>query len=132
MSEENNNQQSDQTTNSNNTTSEQPKVEVQPAAGSNDNLFCALAYTGLLFFLPLVIEPKTQFKTFHANQALLLLIFTVVSQMISYFLFIIFIGIILLPIVSLISFIFFILGIVNALNGKMERLPVIGEWDLLK
>jgi uncharacterized membrane protein len=38
---------------------------------------CALAYTGYLFFLPLLTSPKSKFARFHANQGLLVLLTTV-------------------------------------------------------
>lgn len=37
----------------------------------------ALAYLGILFFLPLVVTPVTRYGKFHANQGLLLLLTSV-------------------------------------------------------
>lgn len=37
-------------------------------------IMAALAYFGILFFLPLVTHPNSSFGKFHANQGLLLLI----------------------------------------------------------
>ncbi len=128
----NNSQNTDTTTstqNPNQNTTEPLKVEVQ-SISSNDKLIAALGY--LIFFLPLVIEPKSDFKTFHANQSLLLLIFVVLGNIIGMILTFILIGILIVPLVNLFGFILFILGIVNAFNGEKKRLPVIGQFDLLK
>jgi uncharacterized membrane protein len=125
MSENNsNNTQTQQNTNQPNS-----NVQVQPA-GSNDNAIAALGY--LIFFVPLLVEPKTEFKTFHANQGLLLLIFMVGGSIVSAVLTVILIGAILWPLLMLYGFVVGIMGIVNALNGKKARLPLIGQWDLLK
>lgn len=135
MSEENNNVKVEETVTTSTTTNEVPKVEATKveavtSTNSNDNLIAASAY--LLFFVPLLVEPKSAFKTFHANQGLLLLIFLVVGQIVGYILMFVLIGFLIVPLVYLASFIYFILGIINALNGKQERLPLIGQWDLIK
>ncbi len=104
-------------------------VEAQ-SAGSNDNAIAAVAY--IIFFIPLLVEPKTEFKTFHANQGLLLLIFWVAGSIISSILATVLIGFFIGAFVGIFGFIFLIMGIVNALNGKQDRLPLIGKWDLLK
>ncbi len=112
------------------TQSQTPEVPSNQGISQSDRSIAALGY--LIFFLPLVIEPKTEFKFFHANQSLLLLIFTVIGNLLASFLTIILIGLILFPIVNVLAFILFILGIVNAFNGEKKRLPVIGNFDLLK
>jgi len=135
MTEANNangSQNADTITNTQNTSqnpTESLKVEVQ-SSSSNDKLVAALGY--LIFFLPLVIEPKSDFKTFHANQSLLLLIFVVAGNIIGVMLTFILIGVLIVPLVNLFGFVLFILGIVNAFNGEKKRLPLIGQFDLLK
>ncbi len=135
MTEANNangSQNADTITNTQNTSqnpTESLKVEVQ-SSSSNDKLIAALGY--LIFFLPLVIEPKSDFKTFHANQSLLLLIFVVAGNIIGVMLTFILIGVLIVPLVNLFGFVLFILGIVNAFNGEKKRLPLIGQFDLLK
>jgi len=112
------------------TQSQTPEAPSNQDISQSDRSIAALGY--LIFFLPLVIEPKTEFKFFHANQSLLLLIFTVIGNLLASFLTIVLIGLILFPIVNILAFILFILGIVNAFNGEKKRLPVIGNFDLLK
>lgn len=94
-------------------------------------VMAALAYLGILFFLPLVTHPESKFGKFHANQGLNLLIFGVAGNFIG--------GIIpilgwfiIVPLVSLASIVFFIMGLVNALNKETKRLPLIGQFDLIK
>jgi uncharacterized membrane protein len=94
-------------------------------------IMAALAYFGILFFLPLVTNPESTFGKFHANQGLLLLLFGIIGStigtvipIIGWFL--------ILPLVSIASLVFFIMGIVTALNKEMKRLPLIGNYDLIK
>ena len=42
-------------------------------------VFCELAYTGTLFWLPLLICPQEKYARYHANQGLWLLILSVVG-----------------------------------------------------
>lgn len=98
-----------------------------------------LAY--ILFFLPLIACQDSQYGKFHANQGLLLLILSVV-------------GGIALSVVSgilialtwrlfwLTSFLYgafglfiifwVITGLINGFNGKARRLPIIGEFQIIK
>lgn len=99
----------------------------QPASHPSDNIktMAILAViVPILFFLPLVVEPKTAFGTFWSNQAFLLLIAYVVSG----FLRLIFIGYILLVIV----FVFWIMAIVSVCRGEMKPIPLIGEIEIIK
>ncbi len=90
----------------------------------------AIAYFGILFFLPLVTNPQSRFGRFHANQGLMLLILSVIGNTILGI--IPLIGWILLPVFNLIVFIFFVMGFVSTIQGKAKRLPVIGKYDLIK
>ncbi|NLC25752.1 MAG: hypothetical protein GX777_03910 [Fastidiosipila sp.] len=96
----------------------------------------ALAYLGILFFLPLVVTPVTRYGKFHANQGLLLLLTSVAGGIIIAILSAIFFAISwrLIFLGSLLYAVFYIgivvlviLGIVNALGGKAKPLPVIGK-----
>ncbi|WKY46902.1 hypothetical protein Q5O24_11110 [Eubacteriaceae bacterium ES3] len=94
----------------------------------DNKVMAALAY--ILFFLPLIVCPESAYGKFHANQGLVLLIISVAGSIV--FSLIPVIGWILLPIFSLAILAFVILGIVNALNGKANKLPLIGEIVILK
>lgn len=94
-------------------------------------IMAALAYVGILFFLPLVTHPDSSFGKFHANQGLLLLITGIAINTVGSI--IPFIGwFIILPLGWLFTFVLFVMGIVNALGLKKKRLPVIGGFDLIK
>ncbi len=94
-------------------------------------IMAALAYVGILFFLPLVTHPNSSFGKFHANQGLLLLITGIAINTVGSI--IPFIGwFIILPLGWLFTFVLFVMGIVNALGLKKKRLPVIGGFDLIK
>lgn len=115
MTEENKNVENKQT--------KENLADVKPLA--------AIGYLGLLFLVPYLARPKSEFAVFHANQSLLLLITAVavnfvggIIPIIGWFL--------ILPIGGIFVFVLFIMGIVNALNGEMKRLPLIGGFDILK
>lgn len=96
---------------------------------SNEKTMAALAYFGILFFLPLVVTPDSKFGKYHANQGLLLLILGFALSVV-----------VIIPIlgwlVAFVGWIFelvcFIIGLINAINGEEKPLPLIGEITLLK
>jgi uncharacterized membrane protein len=95
---------------------------------NSNKTMAGLAY--ILFFLPLLVCPQSRYGKFHANQGLLLLIVAVVGNIILSIIPII--GWILLPIYALAIFVLFIMGLVNGFTGKVKRLPIIGNFDILK
>lgn len=108
----------------------QPKSTTSPDE-SQLKLISALGYLGLLFLLPYLMFPKEKFAIFHANQGLILLITGVIINVVG--------GIvpilgwfIILPLGNIALLVLFILGVINAFNGHMKRLPLIGNFDLLK
>ncbi|HBG00173.1 MAG TPA: hypothetical protein DDW87_01170 [Firmicutes bacterium] len=87
-----------------------------------------LAY--LLFFLPLITCPESQYAKFHANQSLLLWITGIAGGFILGLIPII--GWIILPFFSIACVILGVIGLVNGLNGVAKELPIIGKYTLLK
>jgi len=87
-----------------------------------------LAY--LLFFLPLIACPESEYARFHANQSLLLLILGIAGNVILSIIPVI--GWMLLPVFGLGVLALFIMGLVNGFGGKAKRLPLIGRFDILK
>lgn len=96
----------------------------------------ALAYLGILFFLPLVVQPVTAFGRYHANQGLILLIASVAGSIVlgiigTVFAFIPYIGwaisSLLWAVYSIGLTVLCIMGIINAINKKMAPLPIIGK-----
>lgn len=90
----------------------------------------AIGYIGLLFLVPLLMHPKSEYCVYHANQGLLLLIVAVVGSTILGIIPVI--GWALMPLWTLAMIILVIIGIVNAVNGRMKPLPVIGGYTILK
>ncbi|MCA1807426.1 MAG: hypothetical protein LC687_06235, partial [Actinobacteria bacterium] len=111
-----------------------PNTPDQPTSGQTEDLeqvkvMAALAYLGILFFLPLVTHPESAFGKFHANQGLLLLLFNIILNTV---LSVTVVGLILVPVVFIFSLVLFIMGLKNALDKKMQRLPLIGGFDIIK
>jgi uncharacterized membrane protein len=87
-----------------------------------------LAY--LLFFLPLITCPESEYAKFHANQSLLLWITGIAGSIILGLVPII--GWILLPFFTIALVLLGVMGLVNGLNGNAKELPFIGKYTLLK
>ena len=99
---------------------------------------CALSYISFLFFLPLVVCPKSKFGKFHANQALVLLLATAIGNVALSILGAVlgivklgFIASILSAVWGLATFLLMILGILNVVSGKAKELPVIGGIKII-
>ena len=96
-----------------------------PSGGGSDaeqnKGMAAIAYIGILFLIPLLAKKDSPFAQYHAKQGLVLFIFEVIASAISW------IPVVgwVLPIAGLILF---IIGLMNALGGKTEPLPVIGQF----
>lgn len=104
-----------------------------------------LAYLWILFFLPLVVCPDSKVGKFHANQGLVMLIFSfavgIISAIVGAF------ALIPVPIVSsifatlsrlislaggLIHLIVFFYELVNILNNQAVEIPILGKFKLNK
>lgn len=83
----------------------------------------ALAYTGLLFFLPQTLFPESDFAGFHGKQGFRLLLLQFAS-----FLFVGVTG----QIISLFATILMIVGIIHVIKGEKKELPVIGKLHFEK
>jgi uncharacterized membrane protein len=93
----------------------------------NDKTMAVLAY--ILFLIPLLaVSNRSEFLNHHVNQGLILFIFAIIGNIISYIIPIPFLGLIFC-----IADIFFVIyGIMQAVNGTTNRLPVIGGFELVK
>ncbi|MFA5693203.1 MAG: DUF4870 domain-containing protein [Acholeplasmataceae bacterium] len=94
----------------------------------NNKTMAGLAY--LIFFLPLVATPDSKYAKFHANQGLNVLLASVLGTVILGIIPII--GWILLPIYGVAVLVLAIMGLVNGFGGKAVRLPLIGNFDIIK
>ena len=94
-----------------------------------NKVFGILAYIGILFLIPLLAAPKSKFAKFHANQGLVLFIAEIILGAVA-----------IIPILgwmvwffgSIAALVLAIMGIINAAGGKMEKLPLIGNFVILK
>ena len=79
-----------------------------------------LSYLGILFIIPMLLKPKSEFVKFHIKQGIVLTIGWVI-------------GMVLYPIFGLGFFvhiaivIFSIMGIINVSEGKMKDLPIVSD-----
>ena len=95
---------------------------------ANEKTMGGLAY--LIFFLPLIACPQSQYARFHANQALVLVIVAVAGNIILGLIPVV--GWIIMPIFSICIVALEIYGLINGFTGKMKKLPVIGSITILK
>lgn len=115
-----------------------------PRDVESTKVVCAISYIGILFFVPLLAYPDSRFAKFHANQALILLIFSVIFRVFCAVAAGIWWALPFLPnfvgnlgggIFDLaewaVPFAAGIFGFVNALNGKAKEIPVIGRFNLI-
>ena len=95
----------------------------------NEKAMSILAYFWILFFLPLVVCPNSAFGRYHANQGLVLLLFSMACNMMWI---IPVLGWIIAAVGGLFAFACLILGVINAAQGRMSPLPLIGGIVLIK
>ncbi|MBE1443988.1 putative membrane protein [Paenibacillus sp. OAS669] len=101
---------------------------VDPADVHQNKWLAVAAY--IIFFIPLLAARQSRFAMYHANQGLVLLLFSIACNIVLGF--IPFIGWILLPIANLATLVLVIIGILQSANGQLKPLPVIGSISLLK
>ncbi len=96
--------------------------KVEKASNQKNVAMAVLCYLGFLVLVPLLTEAKNDaFVKYHIKQGLVLLIFWVIASAITW-----------LPLVGAILWlgvvILMIIGILNAVAGKEEPLPIIGQY----
>lgn len=95
---------------------------------------CSLAYLfGILFFLPLILYPEDKFARFHANQACIILIVTVIGEVVFGILcgFVPLLGI-FCGVVGLLVLIACIWAIIGVVKGEMREIPLLGHYRIIK
>lgn len=90
----------------------------------------ALSYFGILLLIPLLTRKNSPFVRFHLNQAISLFLARVALW--AFALFTGGLGAFLSAIGGIFTFGCAIAGIVNALGGKRTRLPIVGDFEVLK
>jgi uncharacterized membrane protein len=101
-----------------------------PADIERNKAVSMLAYLGILFFLPLVVCPNSRFGRYHANQGLVLFLFSAVGNLA--FRHLLFFGRFFGWIYGVLMLILLIVGMVNAYNGRAVPLPVIGGIRIIR
>ena len=96
--------------------------EVKPDAKDieNNKVLAALAYVGILCFIPLLLKRRSKFAQFHAKQGLFLFIVEVIAMLP----FLVWIGWIAMVVAILYS----ILGVINAMDGKYWKMPYLYKY----
>ena len=91
-----------------------------------ERMISAIAYFWVLFFLPLLLIPRSGFGRFHANQGLLNLILGVVLFLLMR----------LIPglrwLFGLLMLAWPVWGILTAMRGEARPFPIIGQFQLLR
>jgi len=90
-----------------------------------------LSYIGILIIVPLVSEDakKSPFAKFHMNQGLVLLI---ASVAISFVWVIPVLGWLVGFFGGIALFVFWLMALIGALQGKMNKVPLLGDIELIK
>ncbi len=102
-----------------------PQPAYQQSASDNSKTFAILAVVfPILFFLPLVTNPKTEFGTFWANQSLLLLLLSIVGSLTA--------GILIGIAVYIFEVVLWIMALISVCKGEMNPLPLIGGIQIIK
>lgn len=103
------------------------KPEFNPAQQElpepSQRIICAMAYFGVLFFLPLVLLPNSKQGRFHANQGLLLFLLNICMGVAS--------AIFGTGFLSVVSVWLMFYGAANAFRGNMVELPIVGKIRLI-
>jgi len=97
------------------------KKKVVAQKDINDNkIYAILSYLGVLFIIPLLMKPKSEFVKFHVKQGIVLTIGWII-------------GLVLYPVFGLgfvlqiAIIVLSIMGIINVSEGKMKKLPIISD-----
>ncbi len=111
------------------------RAEAKPAASMDDDVkanqnISYLCYFGLLFLIPYLMRPQSDFVKFHSNQGVVLLLASVVGGIIANFV-PVFDGLVEL-IVDILIFVGFVKGLINVNHGVKAELPIIGGIKILK
>jgi uncharacterized membrane protein len=97
---------------------------------SDEKVLSSMAYISILFIVPFLARPDSQYCKFHANQGLVLFL---LGNLITLALkFVPFGHGFLAWIWGLLSFALMIIGILNAAQGHAKELPLIGSIRILK
>lgn len=102
-----------------------------------------LSYLGLLFLVPMLVNKDSAYTKFHVNQGVVIFIAEIALSILGMckgflrhipavgWLLSMLLGL-CISAASIALTVFAVMGIVNALQGKAKKLPVIGNFELIK
>ena len=93
-------------------------------------IFCAAAYFGFFFFLPLIALPDSEDAKFHSNQGLVLFLFGLVLGGIADAAAVALGNV--FEVLAIAYPLLMVYGASNAMKGNMTELPLIGKLRILK
>lgn len=102
---------------------EEQKKSIQPDPKDiEDNKFlAAIAYLGIICFVPLFLKKDSDFAQFHAKQGFILFLVMIIGWFISF-----------IPVVnflfSLLILYFVLSGVYNAWSGRYWEMPILGKY----
>jgi predicted membrane protein len=108
---------------------EEVNVTPDPNDVQSNKVMAILAYFGILFLIPLLAAKESPFARYHTNQGIVLFLFMFVCGILGV---IPKFGWVISSVGYLAGFVFFIIGVINAAGGKMNPLPLIGNFTLIK
>jgi len=88
-----------------------------------------------IFFVPLLTDAKdSKFVRFHVNQSFIYVLASIAATILGSILSVVTFGFgaLLMPVIWIGLLVLWILGLMSAINGEMKRLPLIGNFDLIK
>ncbi len=107
--------------------SQDKKTSDSKNLSNNENKNIGMAVVAyILFFVPLLTDAKDDpFVKYHVHQGFVLFLAAIIANLLSWTFFILMIAGVLMQIGIIILA---IIGIMNALHGKEEPLPIIGQF----
>ena len=115
--------------------------QYDPNDVQQNKAMAVLAYFWVLFLIPLLAAPNSQYARFHANQGLVLFLADIAGGIVIGILTAILIwipvaGLILTSLISgafsICMLVLMIMGIVNAATGKAKEVPILGKIKIIK
>jgi len=104
---------------------------------ADGKIMAILSYLWILFLIPLITSKDNKFVMFHVEQGIVLFIISVVAGVVSVIIdgvighiigFTFCGGGIIYLVVRLLVLILIIMGVLNAAQGKVAKLPVVGDF----
>ena len=123
----------------------QPVITSGPEDVKANRGYAILSYLGILFLIPYYTKKNSEYAQYHTEQGMLLFILSVICTVVLCILNYVcgmvtgFAGALLIGVIGFLqtctsvgTLVLTILGIVNAIQGKMNPLPLIGKLSLKK